>query len=135
MIENQELAFVFVRIILGILFFFQGYDKVFRIRIHNVAEEISIQLMRLRFPKQLFIAASFITSYTELIAGILIFAGLFVNTVALILCINMILVAFAFSLINPIWDMKIYLPRLLLLIFLLSVPEDWHSWGLDQLIK
>jgi uncharacterized membrane protein YphA (DoxX/SURF4 family) len=135
MIENHEMAFFLARVVLGILFFFQGFDKVFRIGISNVADEISVQLIRLSFPRQLFIIASFITSYIELVAGIMLFAGLFVNYLLIVLTIHMIFVSLAFSLINPIWDMKIYLPRLLLLIFLLCVPTEWHSLGIDQLIQ
>ncbi|MFN4123625.1 MAG: DoxX family protein [Flavobacteriales bacterium] len=135
MIENHELAVFLARVVLGILFFFQGFDKVFRIGISNVADEISVQLIRLSFPRQLLIIASFITSYIELVAGILLFAGLFVNPLLIVLTIHMIFVALAFSLINPIWDMKIYLPRLVLLIFLLCVPGDWYSFGIDQFIQ
>jgi uncharacterized membrane protein YphA (DoxX/SURF4 family) len=135
MIENPVVAVLLARLILGSLFFFQGFDKVFRIGISNVSEEFSMQLNKVKMPKIFFSLMAYLTSYIELIAGAMLFLGLFVDVVLIILSLNLFLVALAFSIINPIWDMKVYLPRLLLLLFLLCVPESWFAFGLDQIFN
>lgn len=135
MIENYTLAALVARLILGMLFFFQGFDKVFRIGISNVSDEFSNQLGKLRMPRSIFTFIAFVTSYVELIAGLLLFMGLFVDIILPILAVDLIMVALAFSIINPIWDMKIYLPRLILLLFLLCIPSTWFAFGVDQLLK
>jgi uncharacterized membrane protein YphA (DoxX/SURF4 family) len=54
MIENPVVAVLLARLILGSLFFFQGFDKVFRIGISNVSEEFSMQLNKVKMPKIFF---------------------------------------------------------------------------------
>ncbi|MEO9257609.1 MAG: DoxX family membrane protein, partial [Crocinitomicaceae bacterium] len=114
---NETILPLFLRLILGILFFFQGYDKVVRIGMKGVASTFKEELGEIRLPKALLVSSAWFTSYVELIGGLLLILGLFKIPVLCILGLDVILVTAAFSLISPMWDMKYVFPRIFLLIF------------------
>lgn len=131
----HEIAAVFIaRIFLGCLFFFQGYDAVFRIRIRNVISTFEANFSGRGIPKYLTVAASWFTSCTELICGLLLIAGLFEYMALYLLGLNLIVAAVGFGINTPMWDTRHVLPRLLLLVFLLSTPAAWHVFSLDRFI-
>jgi|SRR3990172_9064302 len=140
--HNADAAVVFIaRMFLGLLFFFQGYDAVFRIKISGVIEAIKFPLVAKGVPKFIIISGAYFTSYVELICGFLLIIGFIKYYALYLLGIDLLFAAFAFGIIKPMWDMQFVFPRLLLLIFLLLFPAysdvlsvDYH-WSLFKFIN
>lgn len=132
---NNETALVFLlRVILGLLFFFQGYDKVFKVKIAGVIEFFTQESRNVKIPPILLKISAYYTTYIEFLCGGLLILGLFTKYSLYLLGIDMILVVGAFSLIKPMWDMNILFPRLILLSVLLLLPEKWNVISLEHII-
>ena len=136
MIEYAEIVATFTaRIFLGLLFFFQGYDKVFRVKISGVVKTFEQPYRQTKLPMSLLYAGATITSYIELIAGFMLILGLFKYLALYLLAFDLLIATAGLSLINPMWDLKFSFPRLILLIFLLIVPTEWDQWTLDNMFN
>ncbi len=131
---HEIVAVLIARVFLGCLFFFQGYDAVFNIKVKNVIATFETNFTNKGIPKFLTAAASWFTSYTELICGFLLIIGLFEYYALYLLGLNLIIAAIGFGITSPMWDTRYVLPRLLLLLFLLFVPQGWNALSLDNLI-
>lgn len=133
--QYHEIAAIFIaRVFLGILFFFQGYDAVFKIKVSNVIETYQNLFEGKRMPRILIVLASWFTSYTELFCGLLLIVGLFEYVALFLLGLNLITAAIGFGLNTPMWDSKHVFIRLILILLLLIAPDAWHAWSLDNLI-
>lgn len=130
-----HLAELFVRLFTGILFFFQGYDKVFKVKINGVIAVFNENAQQDHVPHFILVWMSYLTSFIELIGGVLLFLGLFNAWATTFLCVDLLLVSAAFSITKPMWDTKHVFARFVLLIFLLSIPEEWHHYSLDHYIN
>jgi putative oxidoreductase len=136
MIESASpFAELLTRIILGILFFAQGFDKVFHIGIAEVTRGFEQPASKYKVPVPVVTLVSALTSFSELIGGFLLLIGFMKYPAMYVLGIDMLLVAASFSLIRPMWDMQYFMPRLSLLIALLLFPEEWGKWSLDYIIN
>ena len=131
---HEIVAVLIARVFLGCLFFFQGYDAVFNIKVRNVVATFEANFANKGIPKFLTAVASWFTSYTELICGFLLNIGLFQYYALYLLGLNLIIAAIGFGITSPMWDTRYVLPRLLLLLFLLFVPQGWNALSLDNLI-
>jgi uncharacterized membrane protein YphA (DoxX/SURF4 family) len=132
---NNEAVLTFVlRVILGILFFFQGYDKVFKVKISGVTDFFRQELGSIKVPGFILTSTAWFTSFAELICGALLIIGLFKTYALYILGIDLILVTGAFSLIKPMWDMQLLFPRLILLGILLYLPIEWDIISADYIL-
>jgi putative oxidoreductase len=135
-IEYHEVAAVFVaRVFLGVLFFFQGYDAVFNVKVKNIIAAYENSFTIKKFPRFLTVFGAWFTSYVELIGGLLLIVGLFEYCALYLLGINLIIACIGFSITSPMWDMRFVSPRLALLTFLLLVPPAWNVLALDNLFK
>ena len=132
---HEEAAVILARVFLGLLFFFQGYDAVFNVKVKNVIEAYENSFANKGIPKFLTVCGSWFTSYSELIGGLLLVFGLFEYYALYLLGINLIIASIAFGITSPMWDMRFVFPRLILLIFLLVVPHAYDIWSLDNLIN
>jgi putative oxidoreductase len=131
--NNQAGAIALARWILGIMTVLQGYDKIFNIKLGNVVEVYEQPGPdKYPFPRPLVWAGTVFTSFSELICGALIIPGLFIDYALSILGINMLVVVIAFSIKNPMWDMKYVFPRLVFILILLAIPDSWDSFSLDS---
>jgi uncharacterized membrane protein YphA (DoxX/SURF4 family) len=129
------MATLMVRVVLGILFFAQGYDKIFRIGINAVVDAASTDDMHRILGKGLLKASVLLSSWVELLAGALLIVG-FQKDVALIaLSADMIVAGIIFTLIKPMWDMQFYFPRLAMLVFMAIIPPGWDIWGIDWMLR
>ena len=79
--------------------------------------------------------SAFYTSVVEFFGGILLIFGLFKPIVLALLGIDLIMVAMAFSIIEPMWDMKHVFPRLVLLSALMIIPHNWELYSIDYFMK
>ncbi len=74
-----------------------------------------------------------LTSWIELLCGFLLILGFFKFFAIYLLCFNLIIVVFGFSLSKPMWENNHVFIRLLLLIFLLVAPLEWDRFSIDYL--
>ena len=130
---NLNIAELFVRCFLGILFIFQGYDKLFVLKVKNVVTTFQNEASEKNIPKFFITITSYFTSVTEFFGGILLVTGLFHEAAIILLAINLLVVGIAFSFLNPIWDLKHVFPRVILLTILLFLSH-YYQFGLDTLI-
>ncbi len=131
--DHQCTAVFIARIFLGFLFLFQGYDAVFNIKIKNVVAVYQTNFLNKGIPKFLTVLGVWFTSYTELICGALLILGLFEYISLYLLGVNLIVASIGFGINAAMWDMRFVFPRLILLLFLLLVPESWNIVSLDNL--
>jgi putative oxidoreductase len=76
-----------------------------------------------------------ISSFIELLCGLLLIIGLFRNPALMLLSFNLVFVALSFSLIKPMWDMKFYFPRMILVVILLFCLPGHDIFSLDWLFQ
>jgi putative oxidoreductase len=74
--HHQIAAVLIARLLLGILFFVQGFDAVFKIRIKGVVEAIAPPLESRGFPRFLIVFGAWYTSLVQLIGGFSLFSDL-----------------------------------------------------------
>lgn len=127
------LAALIARVFLGCLFFFQGYDAIFNVKIQNVIGVFENDFTKKGIPKFMTICASWFTTYTELICGFFLILGLFEYAALYLLGLNLIVAAVGFGINSPIWDTRHVFPRLVLILFLLVLPQSWNILSLDHL--
>lgn len=132
---NETIAVLLIRVFLGLLFFWQGYDKVFNLKIKGVIETFKHPLIEKHFPAFLIPFAAYYTSYVELIGGFLLIIGLAKYIVLYLLGLDLLMVSLAFSIINPMWDLQQIFTRLLLITALLILPSQWDMVSIDYLIS
>jgi len=138
---RQADAILIVRVFLGILFFLQGYDKVFRIGVKRVVETIHAPLSDKGIAVFFSAIGAYFTSYSELVCGAFLIIGFVKYYCLYILGFDLLFVALAFGIVEPVWDMKNIFPRLALLTFLLVTPSQWdiisidHVWSIIKFFK
>jgi uncharacterized membrane protein YphA (DoxX/SURF4 family) len=129
-----QIAELLVRIFAGILFLFQGYDKLFKIKMVGVIDTFTEDAERSHIPHALLSVVAYLTSCVEFLGGIMLLLG-FGTTLALYaLGLDLLLVSLAFTYMKPMWDMKFVFPRFALVILLLLMPDQYRFFSLDRLI-
>jgi uncharacterized membrane protein YphA (DoxX/SURF4 family) len=138
---NQELTSLrcagtfFIRTLLGIIFFFQGYGKIFTMGLSQVYDRFFKDFENTKLPKWLIISTAWYTSYVEWIGGILLIIGLFRKQAIYLLALDLLIVSFGHGFMEPIWDLSHVIPRAVLLSALFLLPPAWDKWNADGLIK
>ncbi|MEX1003430.1 MAG: DoxX family membrane protein [Crocinitomicaceae bacterium] len=127
-------AYAIIRISLGLLFFFQAYDKIFRIGLSGVVNEVHQGAEKRKIPEGFTRFSIYLSSYVELIGGALLILGLFTLPVLYLFGIHLMLVILGFSVLKGIWDMSHVFPRLVLLVLLLLLPYQLNILSLDHLL-
>ena len=135
MINKYEFAELLLRIFCGIVFLFQGYDKLFKLKISGVTESFQVNAQKHHIPSFVLTMVAAFTSFAEFFGGLLLILGLFKLYALAFLGFDLILVAIAFSLLEPVWDMRHVFPRLLMIIALLVMPYEWGRFSLDYFLK
>lgn len=133
--ESNYMNFaVFIcRVILGVLFFAQGIDKVFNIKIRGVADAYRYPETNTHIPSPVIYLISAYTSIIEMVAGLFLIPGLGTPFALFLLGIDMVLVCIGMSWKQPLWDMKHVWPRLVMLVFLLAM-EGHDKFSIDSFI-
>ena len=128
---NESILTLTLRVILGILFFMQGYDKVVKVKLPGVVKSFRYEFGNVKMPDFILVSAAYFSSLIELLGGLTLILGLFTKYSLYLLGIDLILVVAAFSLINPVWDMKIVFPRIIIWSILMVIPEAYNKLSLD----
>lgn len=133
--NKYELFSLIIRVFTGLLFLFQGYDKLFKIGLKGCVETFYADSRKLNVPTPLlWIVVSF-TSVAEFFGGVFLMIGLFYPYTLIALGIDLILVAVAFGLVQPMWDTRHAFPRFLLIILNMFVLIQFNKFTLDNLFN
>ncbi|HEY6162806.1 MAG TPA: DoxX family protein [Bacteroidia bacterium] len=122
---------VFLRILLGILFFAQGYDKVFNLGIKKVIDTFEYPVHLKHLPRFPLVFSAWFTSYAELVGGFLLVVGFMKYYALYLLGIDLLIVCASFSVLDAMWDMKHVFPRVVLLTTLMLLPSEWGVFSVD----
>jgi uncharacterized membrane protein YphA (DoxX/SURF4 family) len=124
----------FTRALLGIIFFMQGFGKIFTFTVPVVYGRFFKEFETTFLPKWLIWTTAYYTSYIELIGGLFLLIGLFRKLTCCLLAIDLLIVSFGHGLLEPIWDLSHVIPRTLLLLVLFFSPPDWDRWNADHFL-
>ncbi len=125
----------FIRVLLGIIFFMQGYGKIFTIGVHKVYDLFFAVFEGTFIPRWLIVSTAYYTSYAELLGGLLLIIGLYRRFALYLLALDLLVVSFGHGLMEPIWDLSHVIPRAILLASLFLLPAEWDRWNADSLAK
>lgn len=132
---NRRAALLFIRLLLGIIFFMQGYGKVINIGVEEIYNSFFASYESTFLPVWLLKFTAYFTSFSELLAGGLLILGLFRNFALYLLATVLLVVSFGHGIFAPIWDLQHVIFRVLLLVPLLLLPEEWDEWQLGIWLK
>ena len=131
---SKAAAIFFSRALLGIIFMMQGYGKIFTYTVPKVYSMFFKDFEKTFIPKWLIWGTAYYTSYVEMICGFLLIIGLFRKYALYLLGIDLLAVSFGHGLLEPIWDLQHVMPRAILLITILLVPQQWDRWSVDRFL-
>ena len=126
---------LFVRALLGIIFFMQGFGKVFTFTVPKVYDMFFKEFRTTFLPDWLIWATAYYTSYVEMICGFFLLIGLFRKYCLYFLAIDLLVVSFGHGLLEPIWDLSHVMPRTILLTTLFLLPQEWDRWNADRFFR
>ncbi len=130
---NLSIAILTARVIVGILFFFQGYDKVFNVGLLEVKNTMKASLNIRKVPDAFIGFVATFSSWIEFICGLLLIVGLLKYFAIYLLCVNLMIIVFGFSISKPMWESGHVFIRLALLLLLLLTPVEWDRFSFDYL--
>jgi len=129
---HESIGILFARVFLGLLFFFQGYDAVFNVKIKNIINNYESAFENKGIPKIMTITGAWFTSLAELIGGFLLIVGLFRYYALYLLGVDLLIASVAFGIATPMWDTRHVFPRIVILTILLLVPAEIDILNLDS---
>ena len=132
---NRTIGILTMRLILGFLFFWQGYGKVFKFGVDNVYNNFFKKTYENLLPDFLVLGTAYFTTFAELIAGFLLIIGLGRDWALYILAAVLVVVTFGHGMAEPIWDASHVLARAVFLIPLLLLPKEWDTLSVDHFIR
>ncbi len=133
--NKYEIFSLIVRVFTGLLFLFQGYDKVFKVGIKGCVEAFKVDTYKLKIPDSLLTLVVIFTSFTEFFGGLFLILGFLYKYTLIFLGLDLIIVSIAFGLVQPMWDTKHAFPRFLLIILNMFVLIQFDKFTLDKLFK
>jgi putative oxidoreductase len=131
---NESILILTLRIILGSMFLIQGYDKVVRVKLPGVIQAFKFEFGEIKIPNFIVALGAYLSSYIELICGLMLILGLITQYALFLLGLDLILVSFALSIITPAWDMAIVFPRLVVWSILMYLPRTIDLFCLDHFL-
>jgi len=130
---NFAVALLTIRIIAGVLFLFQGYDKIFNIGYTEIRQTMKAGFGNKHFPDALISVMASFSSWVELLCGILLILGFMKYYAIYLLCLDLMIVVLGHSLTKPMWENNQIYIRLALLLILLVTPVEWDRISIDYL--
>jgi len=128
-------AILFARLILGLIFGMAGWGKVFKMGPAEHAHRYFVDpYVSSWIPGWLLWALGLSIPFIELIAGWLVFAGLFTREALIALGCVLAVVTYGHLLKNFLYEFHTHvIPRLVLLIFILAMPSGQDLLSVDHL--
>jgi uncharacterized membrane protein YphA (DoxX/SURF4 family) len=131
---TRTVGVLFLRVLLGVIFFFQGYAKVFWWKAGGVYE-MAFKGLEGRLPSWVLWGTVYATSIIELVCGFLLILGIWTNRSLFVLAGVLIAVSIGHGLESGIFDLQHILPRALLIAMLLILPDEWDEWDFKHFWK
>ncbi|WP_169301350.1 DoxX family membrane protein [Pontimicrobium aquaticum] len=131
---NKQIAVLTLRFLLGFIFFFQGFGKVFKFGLENVYQNFFLSSYADIIPEFILYFTAYYTSLAELVGGALLIIGLKIDYTLYILASVLIIVTIGHGLKDPIWDLSHVMFRAILLISILLLPKKWDTISIDSLM-
>ena len=135
MLRNQQIAVLTIRLILGFVFFFQGFGKVFKFGLDTVYKNFFQSSYSELLPDFLLLFTAYYTSLIELIGGFLLIIGFKRDLTLYFLASVLVIVTFGHGLKEPIWDLSHVMFRTILLVSLLLLPKSYDLFSIDGFIN
>ena len=133
---NRAWAILFARLVLGLIFFMAGVMKVFQLGPLEHARKYFLPFTDTFLPTWSLWAVGVIIPFIELIGGALVLLGLRTRDALIALGTVIVIVTFGHLLHNPLFDFSGHvIPRLALLLFVLSLPREDDRFSLDYFLK
>ena len=133
--RNRQVAVLTIRLLLGFIFFFQGFGKVFKFGLDAVYQNFFKSSYGELLPDFLLLFTAYYTSLIELIGGLLLIIGLKRDIALYFLASVLVIVTFGHGLKDPIWDLSHVMYRTILLVALLFIPKEYDLFSIDSLIS
>jgi len=129
-------ALLVARLVLGLIFGMAGWGKVFKqTPVGHAREYFTGPYADTWIPGWLLRALGLSIPFVELVAGWLVFAGLFVQPALLALCTVLVIVTYGHLLKDHLFPFHRHVvPRLALALFLLAMPRALDVLSLDHLL-
>jgi uncharacterized membrane protein YphA (DoxX/SURF4 family) len=133
-ISNRAWAIFFARLVLGLIFGMAGWGKVFKMGPVGHAHRFFVDPYASTWiPTWLLWSLGLSIPFVELLAGWLVFAGLFVRPSLIALGLILAIVTYGHLLKDFLYEFHTHvIPRLALLIFILAMPSDQDQLSLDH---
>lgn len=135
MLRNQQVAILTIRLLLGFIFFFQGFGKVFKFGLDAVYNNFFKASYSELLPDFILLFSAYYTSLIELIGGFLLIVGFKRDITLYFLASVLVIVTFGHGLKEPIWDLSHVMYRAILLLSLLLLPKSLDIFSIDGLIN
>lgn len=132
--KNKQIAITTIRLILGFIFFFQGFGKVFKFGLDAVYKNFFLASYGDLLPDFLLLFTAYYTSIIELTAGFLLVIGLKRDYALYALASVLVIVTIGHGLKEPIWDLSHVMYRTILLVSLLILPRELDIFSVDAFI-
>jgi putative oxidoreductase len=133
---NKIIALTTLRLVLGFIFFMQGFGKVFTWGVDKVFHmNFFYDTYKNLLPTSVIWFTAYYTSWMEFIGGFLVIIGFKRDYALYGLATDLVIVTFGHGLAEPIWDLSHVMPRTILLVSLLLLPKDWDRFSLDFLLS
>jgi uncharacterized membrane protein YphA (DoxX/SURF4 family) len=133
--RNQQIAVSTIRLLLGFIFFFQGFGKVFTFGLDKVYKNFFLASYADLLPDFLLFFTAYYTSFIELIGGALLIIGFKRDYALYALASVLVIVTFGHGLKDPIWDLSHVMFRAILLVSLLLLPKKLDIYTVDRFIQ
>jgi uncharacterized membrane protein YphA (DoxX/SURF4 family) len=133
-ISDRAWAIAFARVILGLIFGMAGWGKVMRMGVGVHAQNLFLEPFAATWiPRPLLYGLGVTIPVVELVAGWLVFAGLFRRPALISLGLVLVIVTYGHLLQDFLYEFHTHvIPRLLLLVFVLAMPADDDVLSLDN---
>ena len=133
---NRASAILFARLVLGLIFFMAGVMKIFQLGPLEHARKYFLPFSDTFLPIWSLWAVGVIIPFIELIAGALVLFGLRTRDALIALGMVLVIVTFGHLLHDALFDFSGHvIPRLALLLFVLSLPREDDRFSLDYFLK
>lgn len=133
--NKYEIFSLVIRVFTGLLFLFQGYDKLFKVGLKGCVETFYTDSYKLKVPSFVLWIVVLYTTLAEFFGGLFLILGFLYSYTLVVLGVDLIFVAIAFGLIQPMWDTKHAFPRFLLIILNMFVLIQFNKYSLDKLFN
>jgi uncharacterized membrane protein YphA (DoxX/SURF4 family) len=131
---TRTVGVLFLRVLLGCIFFFQGYAKIFWFGMGNLYASAFAGLES-KLPTWLLWGTAYATSLIEVVCGFMVIVGFWRNRALFALAGVVIIATIGHGIESGIFDLQHIFPRAILIAFLLILPDEWDEWDAKHFWK